>query len=73
MKGSLKYLSLIIQVGLSITVSVAIFTMLGIYLDRKVGTRAIFTIVFILLGCTSALWSTYKLIQDTLSIDSERK
>lgn len=73
MKGSLKYLSLITQVGLSITVSVAIFTFLGVYLDRLLGTRAVFTVILIFLGCASALWSTYKLIQETVRIDSEHE
>lgn len=72
MKGNLKYLALITQIGLSITVSVAIFTFLGIYLDRLAGTRGILTVVFILLGCASALWSTYKVIQDTFRSNSGR-
>ncbi|NMA99933.1 MAG: AtpZ/AtpI family protein [Firmicutes bacterium] len=71
MKGSLKYLSLITQIGLSIIVSVVIFMFLGIHLDRRLGTRGIFTVVLIIIGSASALWSTYKLIQETLRKDSE--
>ena len=73
MKGSLKYLSLISQIGLSITISIAFFTFLGVYLDRLLGTRAVFTVILIILGCVSALWATYKLIEETLRADSERK
>lgn len=73
MKNSLKYLSLITQVGVSIIANVAIFTGLGLYLDRQLKTRAVFTLVFLLLGCISALWTTYKLIADTERVNSERK
>ena len=73
MKGNLKYLSLITQIGLGITVSVAFFTFLGLYLDRLLGTRAVFTLILVIIGCISALWSTYKLILETERQNSERK
>lgn len=73
MKESLKYLSLITQVGLTITFTVSFFTILGVYLDRLLKTKAIFTLIFVLIGCFSAIWSVYKLIQKILPVDSEPK
>lgn len=73
MKESLKYLSLISQVGLTIVLMVFLFTIFGVYLDRWLNTKALFTLVFVLLGCFSALWSAIKLILKTLPKDSEPK
>lgn len=73
MKDSLKYLALVTQVGLSLLFCVFFFTILGIYLDRWLGTRAVFTLVFVLLGSIAAIWLAIKLILDTLPKDSEPK
>lgn len=73
MKDSLKYLSLITQVGLTITFTVFLFTILGVYLDRLLETQALFTLIFVLMGCLSALWTAYKLIIKTLLEDTKPK
>ncbi|HHT42619.1 MAG TPA: AtpZ/AtpI family protein [Firmicutes bacterium] len=73
MKDSLKYLSLVTQVGVTIVLSVGLFTGLGLYLDRLLNTRAVFTLVFLLIGCFSALWGTFKLIENIERVNSERK
>lgn len=73
MKGNFKYLSLITQVGLSVVVTVLVFTLLGVYLDRHFHTQGILILVFVLLGSFSGLWSAYQLILKASSQDSERK
>lgn len=73
MKESFKFLGLISQVGLSILFSVSIFTILGVYLDRWLKTKGLFTIFFLLIGCFSSLWSAYQLIIKSLPKDSEPK
>jgi len=73
MKDSLKYLVLVTQVGLTLLVCVSFFTILGVYLDRWLGTGAVFTLVSVLLGGVAAIWSAIKLILHTLPKDSEPK
>ncbi len=73
MKDSLKYLSLITQVGLTLLFSVSICTIFGVYLDRWLGTKAIFTLSFVLIGCITALWTAVRLILNLLPKDSEPK
>lgn len=73
MKDNLKYLSLVTQVGLSIVIGIGLFAFLGLYLDRRFHTRATFTVVFLLIGSLSAVWSAYKLIVDAMNSNGERK
>ncbi len=73
MKDSLKYLALVTQIGLTLLICVSFFTILGVYLDRWLGTRAIFSLLFVLLGSVAAIWAAIKLILDTLPKDSEPK
>lgn len=73
MKEGLKYLSLISQVGLTLLFSVSICTIFGVYLDRWLGTKVIFTLLFVLIGCVTAIWTGIKLILNTLPKDSEPK
>lgn len=73
MKESLKYLSLITQVGITISISIIAFIFLGVYLDRLLNTNAIFTLICILLGCLSGVWLSYKLITKRASLDSRKK
>ena len=73
MKDSLKYLALVTQVGLTLLISVSIFTISGVYLDRLLGTKGILTLLFVLVGCFAAIWAAIKLILNTLPKDSEPK
>jgi ATP synthase protein I len=71
--NGLKYLALVTQVGVTMIASVGICIAVGLYLDRLLKTRAVFTLVFLLLGCIAAFWSAYRLIMDTLGSNAERK
>jgi F0F1-type ATP synthase assembly protein I len=73
MKDGLKHLALVTQVGLTLLFIVALFTILGVYLDRWLGTRAIFTLLFVLVGCASAMWVAVRSLLNTLPKDSEPK
>lgn len=73
MKESFKLLGLVTQVGLSILFSISFFTILGVYLDRLLKTKGIFTLVCVLVGCFSAFWNTYQLLKKSLPGDSEPK
>ncbi|NLM39701.1 MAG: AtpZ/AtpI family protein [Firmicutes bacterium] len=63
-----KYLSLITQIGMTIVVAVAIGTLIGLYLDKVLGTKIIFTLIFIFIGAASGIWSSYQQIT-RISID----
>lgn len=56
-----KYVSLVSQVGLMMAVPIVGFMLLGNYLDRRLGTKFIFLIVFTLLGMVVAFRGLYKL------------
>ncbi len=73
MKDSLKYLSLITQVGLTAAFMVFFFTFLGVYLDRVLKTEFVFTLLFILVGCFGAIWTAYRQILKSLPGNSEKK
>lgn len=73
MKESLKYLSLITQVGLTVLLIIIFFTLLGVYLDRFLNTGALFSLLFVLGGCIAAIWSAYQMILKTLPRDGEKK
>lgn len=57
-----KYLGLFTQIALTIILSVAICTLIGLYLDKFFGTTIILTLIFIFLGVASGLWSAYQIL-----------
>lgn len=63
-----KYLGLVTQIGLTIVFAVVIGTLIGLYLDRVLNTRIVFTLIFIFVGAASGIWSSYQQITK-LSID----
>lgn len=60
-KSPLKNLALITQVGLSIITPIILGVYLGIYVDRKVGTTGVFTIIFMLIGTGAGFLNIFKL------------
>lgn len=57
-----KFLGLFTQIALTIILSVAICTLIGLYLDRLFGTTIILTLIFIFLGVASGLWTAYQIL-----------
>ena len=60
-KNSLRYVGLVTEVGLIVVISIGGGLLLGLWLDRKLGTRALFTILLILVGLASAVWKVYRM------------
>jgi F0F1-type ATP synthase assembly protein I len=44
-------------VGVQFTLTILVLTLLGIWLDGRVGSGPLFTVVFLLLGFVGATWS----------------
>ncbi|MFA5523171.1 MAG: AtpZ/AtpI family protein [Tissierellales bacterium] len=57
----LRNLALISQVGISMLVPILGGTWLGITIDEKLGTGAIFFLIFIVLGVVSAFVTLFKI------------
>jgi len=63
-KKFFNYLALITQLGLVIVTSILIGLFVGIFLDRKIGTGGIFTIIFVIFGAIGGFIAAYRLIKD---------
>jgi F0F1-type ATP synthase assembly protein I len=57
-------------VGVQFALTILLLTLVGIWLDGRFGTGALFTVVFLLLGFAGATWS---LIQQVLGPDKQDK
>jgi F0F1-type ATP synthase assembly protein I len=58
------YLGLIIQVGLTFSISVFIGILIGIFFDKKLHTSPLFTIIFLIFGIIGGFTGVYKLIKE---------
>jgi len=56
------YLGLVTQVGFTMVLSILIFLLIGVFLDRKIGSKGIMIFLFSLLGIGAGFFSCYKLI-----------
>ncbi|HHY15571.1 MAG TPA: AtpZ/AtpI family protein [Firmicutes bacterium] len=65
MKDSWKYIALITQIGLTIAFTIFLFTILGVYLDRLLNTKVVFTLIFLLVGCFGGIWTAYQRLTKT--------
>ena len=61
-RETFQYIGLISQVGLGMAVSILIAFLIGLFLDRKLGTGPLFTIVGIFGGVAGGFWNAYRLI-----------
>ena len=57
-------------VGIQFALTILLLTLLGIWLDGRAGTGALFTVVFLLLGFVGATWS---LVRQVLAPGSSDK
>ncbi len=56
------YFGLVTQVGLTIIICILLSLWIGRYIDTWLGTKGIFSIVFILIGIAAGFVSVYKQI-----------
>ncbi len=63
-----EHLALVSQVGLTMAGSIILFLLAGFLLDRWLGTRGLFTVVFILLGIVGGGYTVYRQI---MKLDDE--
>lgn len=57
----LQNLALVTQLGISMTVPIVLSIFIGNYIDKKLGTKGIFLIIFIILGIGASISSLFRL------------
>ncbi len=60
-KDIFQNLTLITQVGLSVITPIMLGVFLGQFIDKKVGTNGIFSIIFIIVGVGAGFLNIFKL------------
>lgn len=60
-KNTLKYLSLITQLGISSVTPVVLGVFVGKKIDDRLGKQGVFSIILLILGAMTALYNIYKL------------
>lgn len=60
-KDTFKNLTLISQIGLSAITPILLGVFLGQFIDKKVGTNGVFSILFIILGAGGGFMNIFKL------------
>ncbi|MEJ5365941.1 MAG: AtpZ/AtpI family protein [Desulfosoma sp.] len=61
-RDTVEYLALVTQVGLTMAGSIAFCFMIGRYLDKWLGTRGVFLVIFIVLGIIGGAVTVYRQI-----------
>ncbi|MFH1848348.1 MAG: AtpZ/AtpI family protein [Candidatus Omnitrophota bacterium] len=56
------YLQLITQIGLTIVIPIILGILAGVYMDKRLGLKGIFTVAFLLIGIAGGFYSAYKQI-----------
>ncbi|MBC2576316.1 AtpZ/AtpI family protein [Peptostreptococcus canis] len=59
----MKSFSLITQLGLIVVICIFGCGFLGIFIDKKIGTTPLFSIIFIIIGIGSAFSSLYRILR----------
>jgi ATP synthase protein I len=65
--------ALVTQVGLTIAGSILFCLLIGYYLDKWIGTKPLFTVVFILLGIAGGGYTAYRQIMEVAEQDENRQ
>ncbi len=63
-KDTLKNLTLISQIGISVITPILLGVFIGQLIDKWVGTQGIFVIIFIILGAGAGFLNLFKLTGD---------
>ena len=61
-KNVFKYLGLVGELGLIVSICIGGGLLLGVWLDEKLGTRALFTILLIFAGAGAAFIKIYRMV-----------
>lgn len=59
-------LTIVMQLGLNMAMSIIFFFFVGFYLDKWLKTKGIFTTIFILLGIVGGGYTTYRQIMEII-------
>lgn len=70
-KDSLKALSLLSQLAVTMAAPIVLGLILGAFLDRKLGTTPIFLLVMILIGIAAGFRNVYHITQSFLKSPSQ--
>jgi F0F1-type ATP synthase assembly protein I len=62
----LENLSILMQIGLTMAGCIVFCFFLGFYLDRWIGTKGLFTVLFIILGVIGGAVTVYRQIREVL-------
>jgi len=66
-------LAFVMQIGLTMVGSIFFCFFVGLYLDKWLGTKGIFLILFILFGVVGGAYTAYRQIQETIEKDKQRQ
>lgn len=66
-----KGFSLLSQIGITMGVCILGCSLLGLWIDKKIGTRPIFTLIFIVIGVLSAFMNLHKTLKSYMRKESE--
>jgi len=58
------YLSLIAEIGINMVLSILLFMLLGVWVDKKFNLNGVCTIIGIVLGVLGGFYNSYKAIAD---------
>lgn len=61
-RGTLRALALAAEIGFVIAVPIVVFSYLGSWADRQLGTEPLFLLIGVLLGMFTGFYSIYQLI-----------
>jgi len=62
-RSGYELLSLVTQIGLIVVMTVAIGAYVGMWLDNRLATGVVFTLLGLVMGIGGALWNVYRTIE----------
>ena len=68
-----EHIAVVTQVGLTMAGSVVFCLAIGYFLDKWLGIRGLFTIIFILLGIAGGGYTAYRQIRQVVDLTSKGK
>lgn len=65
-RGWIEHLSILMQIGLTMAGCIVFCFFVGFYLDRWIGTKGVFVVLFIFLGVIGGAVTVYRQIREVL-------